>query len=249
MPILLTVAYDGTNYCGWQVQKDFATVQSTLEQALSRLFGTAVTVLGASRTDAGVHALGQRALLSLPEGACKIPLARLPQVINAVLPADITIVHAGVVPEGFHPIFDARRKTYVYAVWNGAYPNPTLRNLRYHVRFPLDAARMHEAARQFIGTHDFEAFRAVGGTTKTSVRTMFDAGVARDGDNVFFTVTGSGFLYNMVRIMAGTLIEAGKGNLAPEDICGIIQSCDRTCAGKTVPPQGLTLVRVTYEEE
>ena len=244
--LLLTAAYDGTDYCGWQVQENGETVQAVLARAAASLFGEC-TVLGASRTDAGVHALGQRALVTLADGMCKIPLEKLPEVFNTRLPNDIAITHAERVGEGFHPIFDAKRKTYTYDIYNAPCANPLTARYSYHVRVRLDAEEMNRAAAHFIGTYDFEAFRAIGGTTKTSVRTMYDASVTREGERIRFTVTGSGFLYNMVRIMTGTLLYVGMGKLAPDDIPGILASRNRTRAGVTAPPQGLTLACVTYE--
>jgi len=247
--ILLTVAYDGTNYCGWQIQNGVETVQGVLEQALTRLFKVPVAMLGASRTDAGVHAMGQRTVVHLPAGTCNVPLNKLPEVVNIKLPKDVRVMCAEAVDEAFHPIFDAKRKTYTYTIHNAAYANPMFRNMRYHEKIPLDVAQMHCAAQHFIGTHDFESFRAIGGTTKTSVRTMYEAGVHREGEAVLYTVTGSGFLYNMVRIMAGTLLLVGTGKLAAEDVPGIIASRNRARAGKTMPPQGLMLMRVRYEAD
>ena len=245
--ILLTLGYDGTAYCGWQVQENGETVQGALIRALSVLFGTGIDVLGASRTDAGVHALGQRALVTLPANMCKVPLDKLPAVVNAKLPNDVVVTRAERAGEGFHPIFDAKRKTYTYDIHNAPYAHPFMRRYAHHVRAVLNVDAMNRAAACFVGTHDFEAFRATGGTTKTSVRTMYSASVTRDGEWVRYTVTGSGFLYNMVRIMAGTLIFVGMGKLAADDMPGILALRDRTRAGVTAPPQGLTLVRVEYE--
>ena len=244
--IVLTVAYDGTDYCGWQVQDNGETVQAVLTRTLESLFGE-LTVLGASRTDAGVHALGQRALVTLPKDICKVPLDKLPAVVNAKLPFDVVVTDAMRVAEDFHPIFDAKRKTYTYDIHNALYANPQTRRYTYHVRAALDVDAMSHAAACFVGTHDFEAFRAMGGTTKTSVRTMYGASVVREGEHIRFTITGSGFLYNMVRIMAGTLIFVGMGKLTPDKIPDVLASRNRTCAGVTAPPQGLTLVRIEYE--
>ena len=246
--ILLTVAYDGTSYCGWQAQSEVLAVQEVLAQRLVQLFGDELTTLGASRTDGGVHALGQRMCVRLPMGVCKVPLDKLPEVMNARLPKDVTVVYAEQVPKEFHPIFHAKRKTYTYTIQDSKYANPLLWNFSCHSRVRLDAAAMNRAAALFVGEHDFEAFRAMGGTTKTSVRTMHEANVRREGDLVLFTVTGSGFLYNMVRIMTGTLMSVGEGKLAAEDISAILASRDRARAGRTVPPQGLTLVKVEYDD-
>ena len=245
--ILLTVAYDGTDYCGWQAQSEVLAVQEVVQQRLMQLFGADLTTLGASRTDGGVHALGQRMCVRLPIGVCQVPLDKLPEVINARLPKDVTVVHAQRVPDWFHPIFHAKRKTYTYTIQDCKHANPLMWRYSYHSRVRLDAEAMNRAAALFVGEHDFEAFRAMGGTTKTSVRTMYAADVRRDGDLVWFTVTGSGFLYNMVRIMTGTLMSVGEGKMAAEEIPALLASRDRTRAGRTVPPQGLTLVRVEYD--
>ena len=245
--ILLTVAYDGTNYCGWQMQSECLAVQEVLLRRLEQLFGENISTLGASRTDGGVHALGQRMCVRLPIGACKVPLDKLPEVMNARLPKDVVVVRAEAVPDSFHPIFHTKRKTYTYTIQDGKYANPLMWNFSYHVRHRLNVEEMNRAAEMFVGEHDFEAFRAMGGTTKTSVRTMYEANVRREGELVLFTVTGSGFLYNMVRIMAGTLISVGEGTIRADDIPAILKSRDRTRAGRTVPPQGLTLVKVDYE--
>ena len=245
MKILLTVAYDGTNYCGWQRQSNGLSVQQVIEErGLPPVLGEPAPVLGASRTDAGVHALGQRACFSAENLA--VPLEKLPMVINNGLPEDIAVVKAEAAPDGFHPIFDAKRKTYEYAVLNAAWPNPKQRLYSEHVRRELDFAAMAEAAGHFIGEHDFSAFRATDGSARTTVRTIYEARLFRDGGLITFRVTGNGFLYNMVRIMAGTLIEVGLGRICAGEVPGIILSRDRTKAGRTAPARGLTLIRVEY---
>ena len=242
MNILLTVAYDGTNYCGWQRQDNAVAVQQKLEEALSEIFRREVKTAGASRTDAGVHALGQRAAFSVDK--ISIPIDKLPLVINSHLPEDIAVQGAERVGEGFNPRFDARAKTYCYQIYNAPYSNPLIRRYSAFVPGELNVEKMIEAAPKFIGTHDFAAFCASGSGAKTTVRTIFDCNVSQEGPLIRMSVTGDGFLYNMVRIMAGTLLYAGMGKV--DDICGIIASGDRKLAGKTMPPEGLTLMEVMY---
>ncbi|MCL2358013.1 MAG: tRNA pseudouridine synthase A [Defluviitaleaceae bacterium] len=293
MQILLTIAYDGTDYAGWQRQNNAVAVQEKIEGALSAIIGREVIVRAASRTDAGVHALGQRASFFAPD--LRVPLEKLPQVLNGLLPADISVTAALPVPENFNPQFDAKKKTYIYTIQNS--PNPLTARYRAFVPQALDISAMQTAAAHFIGLHDFAAFCATGGSAKTTVREIFECEVFKDkvfGDSVRdawassppqggrpapeprqggnapltpslnprFTrirdevwgdscieiyVTGGGFLYNMVRIIAGTLVYVGLGKISPEDVPGIIASKDRARAGKTMPPQGLVLAAVEYD--
>lgn len=245
MNILLTIAYDGTNYCGWQRQDNAVAVQQRLEEALAYCFDQVVNVAGASRTDAGVHALGQRAAFSADK--LSIPIDKLPLVINSHLPKDIVVQSAKKVKEEFNPRFDAKAKTYCYQIYNAPYSNPLLCRYSAFVPGALNTDKMAEAAAQFIGTYDFAAFCASGSGAKTTVRTIFDCSVSQEGSLIRMSVTGDGFLYNMVRIMAGTILYAGMGKI--EDISGIIASGDRKLAGKTMPPEGLTLMEVMYGEE
>ena len=239
--ILLTVAYDGTDYSGWQRQENGITIQQRLEEALG------AKVIGASRTDAGVHALGQRA--SFITNHMPIPLDKLPQVINAKLPKDISVCSAILVPEDFNPRFRAKSKTYCYQIYNSMHPNPLLSRYSTFVPHSLDVKKMEQAAAHFVGRHDFAAFCAAGSSAKTTVRTILSCRVESEKPVIKVIVTGDGFLYNMVRIIAGTILYAGKNKLSPDDIPEIISSRDRTKAGKTMPPEGLTLVEVMYEEK
>jgi len=245
LQILLTLAYDGTAYCGWQRQLNGISVQQRLEEALSALFDRPVAVKGASRTDAGVHAKGQRASFFLSE--LKIPIDKLPMVINSKLPADIAVNGAELVPVDFHPRFGAKVKTYCYAVWNDAYPLPQKRNYAWFVPARLNVADMAEGAKAVCGTHDFTAFCAAGGSAKTMVRTVYELEVSQAGPEIEIRVTGNGFLYNMVRIIAGTLVYVGQGKIKAEDVARIIDSRDRVAAGKTAPPQGLCLETICYD--
>ena len=265
MNVLLTVAYDGTNYAGWQRQENAIAIQQRLEEAISGLFGEIdetgrmIKVTGASRTDAGVHALGQRA--SFIAQNMPIPLDKIPRVLNSRLPADIAVQAAQVVPDDFNPRFCAKAKTYCYRIYNAPCPNPL--EGRYSAFVPsnlsseLDVEKMARAAKYFVGTHDFAAFCASGSSAKTTTRTIFACSVERERrlqegpfleeSLIKMTVTGDGFLYNMVRIMAGTLLYVGMGKSECENIPAIIASKDRTLAGKTMPPEGLVLVEVMYE--
>ncbi|MDR1532020.1 MAG: tRNA pseudouridine(38-40) synthase TruA [Clostridiales bacterium] len=251
MNILLTVAYEGTNYCGWQRQANGVSVQQRLEDTLAALTGVSVRLTGASRTDAGVHALGQRAGFKIEE--LKIPVEKLPRVINARLPGDIAVCKAEYVPDTFNARYDAKRKTYRYVYNNAQYPNPLLRNFSWHVPQRLDIVKMEHAAQCLIGRHDFTAFCASHGSARSHVREIYAADIKEEPDLVTLTVTGSGFLYNMVRIIAGTLMYVGTGKLMPFssqpalwDVEKALRSRDRTLAGKTAPPQGLVLLEVTY---
>ncbi|GHU51541.1 tRNA pseudouridine synthase A [Clostridia bacterium] len=244
MNILLTLAYDGTNYCGWQKQKNGVSVQSVLEAALYSVFGAYTPTVGASRTDSGVHAMSQK--VSFVVENSKIPAANLPKVINSKLPNDISVRDAELVAGGFNPRFRAVSKTYVYRILNDTYPNPLLRNYTWHVPRGLDAGLMAQAGGYFVGTRDFAAFAAAGNSHKTTVRTIYSLDITKEDTIISITVRGNAFLYNMIRIMAGTLAAVGVGKIPPERIPEIIVSGDREKAGQTAPPQGLTLLDITY---
>lgn len=247
MRILLTVAYDGTNYSGWQKQKSpsVPTVEGELEKALRQLFrDEALECIGASRTDAGVHALGQRAVIDVETS---IPTEKIPFAIRSFLPEDIVVTKAEEVPATFHPRFDCVKKTYEYRFWNGAMKNPKERLYSAYVRTPLDVGKMNEGAKAFLGEHDFAAFCAAGSSVSSTVRRIFDCRVEQDGAAVKILVTGDGFLYNMVRIIAGTLMAVGLGKIPPEEIGQIIAGRDRRRAGVTAEPQGLTLQEIYYD--
>jgi len=245
MGVLLTVAYDGTAYCGWQMQKNGVSIQEVLTDAINKTFSCEFSLLGASRTDAGVHALGQRAHLILDEPS-KILTRKLPLVLNGHLPLDIRVMAASDVPDSFHPINDAKSKTYRYTINNSRYRNPLLRSFSAFVPMSLDVDKMADATKFFLGEHDFAAFCAKGSIVKSTVRTIYALDVTKQDDNVNMTINGNGFLYNMVRIIAGTLVNAGLGRIAPEDVRDIILSRDRMRAGKTMQPQGLTLMEIFY---
>ena len=248
MHILLTVAYDGTAYAGYQRQKNGYTVQEALENALAALYRQTIPTTQASRTDAGVHALGQRVGFFCDN---RIPLEKLPLALNALLPPDIAVSRAEEVPAGFHPRFDALEKTYRYQFALGRTPDPLMTRYALFVSQALDVEAMGRACEAFAGEHDFAAFCAAGGSAKTTVRTVRDCALAeRTGDGLCrlltLEITGSGFLYNMVRIVAGTALYVGLGKIAAADLPGIIARGRRQEAGKTLPPQGLTLLRIGY---
>lgn len=244
--VLLTISYDGTDFFGWQKQNtpQVRTVQEELEHACSSLFHTEIEATGCSRTDKGVHAVGQRATIEIDSS---IPTEKIPLALIPFLPEDIAVTRAEEVPEEFHCRYDTKAKTYEYRIWNARYRNPILRHYSEFVRENLDILRMQEAAKYFLGTHDFMAFCAAGGNTKTTIRTIFDFSVLKEGNMVIMTVTGNGFLYNMVRILAGTLITVGKGKLNPEEMAEIMKSRQRKKAGITASACGLVLKEIYYE--
>ena len=241
--ILLTISYDGTNYSGWQKQKNAVTVQGEFDKACSTLFKTDIESIGASRTDAGVHALGQRAVIDVDTS---IPAEKIPLALNPLLPDDIVVTHAEEVDADFNPRFKALKKTYEYSIYNAPFRNPIYRNYSEYVRCELDLDSMRTACEAFVGEHDFRAFCASGNSSKTTVRIIYSLDVEKDGDFIKIRVTGNGFLYNMVRIIAGTLIYVGEGRIAPDDLPEIIASGDRRKAGKTAGPSGLVLVKIMY---
>jgi len=244
--IKLTLAYDGTGLVGWQRQAAGVSVQELVEEACGELDGRAVTVVAAGRTDAGVHALGQVASVSL---ARVIEPRSLVGAINARLPPTVRVLHAGEVPPDFHPRFHARRKTYRYRIWNAEIISPFERLYAWHVPADLDVASMGEAARAIEGTHDFSAFRAAGSDTHGSERSVFVSQVQGGGDAlVVYEISGDGFLRHMVRTIVGTLVEVGRGRRSPHSMTEILASRDRGRAGPTAPPEGLFLTHVEYDE-
>ena len=244
MRVLLTVTYDGTAYCGWQYQENGDSVQWELEEAVRQATGAFSRITGASRTDAGVHALGQRAHFDTES---PIPPEKYPFVLNRCLPRDIRVTEGRQVPADFHARFDAKGKWYTYRIHNAPHPSALYRNLTAHVPVWLDAERMDESARLLLGTHDFAAFAAAGGQAKTTVRTIDQVSVRREGTEITLKIHGDGFLYNMVRIIAGTLIYIGQGKLEPDCISRAIGTGNRLLLGVTAPACGLELTRVEYE--
>ncbi|MGI6537746.1 MAG: tRNA pseudouridine(38-40) synthase TruA [Caldicoprobacterales bacterium] len=242
--IKLVIEYDGHNYAGWQRQENAVTIQQVLEDALEKLTGKKTPVIGSGRTDSGVHARGQTANFFTD---ASVPPERYSYALNAILPRDIRIKHSEEVPADFHARYSAIGKTYRYSMVLSPHGVAIGRHYYCHIPFPLDVKAMKEAAEEFRGTHDFAAFMASGSSVKTTVRTVFDARLEEEGDFLHFWVTADGFLYNMVRIMAGTLIDAGRGKISSYCIKDIIISKDRSLAGFTAPAHGLCLERVYYK--
>ena len=243
MRIKLTLEYDGTDYCGWQVQPNGVTVQQRVQEALKALTGEDITVTASGRTDSGVHAAGQVAHFDTNS---TIPPEKFAAALNSMLPSDIRALCSEMADDGFNARFCAKKKTYRYS----AYLSDTTRPLwdRYSCRlsFSPDVLAMKRAARLFIGTHDFHAFMASGREVKDTVRTIYSSEIETEGDFITFTVCGNGFLYNMVRIMMGTLVETGAGKMTESDIISALNGGDRNLSGKTMPPHGLTLLSVEY---
>ncbi len=243
--ILLTISYDGTNYFGWQKQDNVKTIQGELEKALSNLFKESVSIRGASRTDTGVHALCQLALL---KHKTNIPIDRLPIAINSFLHnKEIVVTNAVYVDENFHPQNSVYKKTYQYKIYNAPFLNPLLRNYTEFVHKSLDIEKMKLATKYFLGEQDFKAFCATGSMAKTTVRTIYDLTINKQDNIITIEITGNGFLYNMVRIIVGTLIDIGHNKRQPEYVKEIIASKDRQKAGKTVSACGLTLYKIYFK--
>ena len=243
--ILLDIAYDGTAFSGWQRQQAERTVQGELERALNVATGRVTTVYGASRTDAGVHALGQRAHF---DSYCTIPPERFPYVLNNILPFDIRIPRAQPVGETFHARFSARGKIYTYRIHNHSHASAIHRNTCAHVPVRIDEEKMFSAARHLLGTHDFAAFAAAGGTAKGTIRTLDSINITRSGDDITLIVRGNAFLYNMVRILAGTLIGIGQGRLDQSVLTTALNTGNRLVLGITAPARGLELTHIFYED-
>ena len=244
--VKLVVAYDGTNYCGWQIQPNGVTIESVLNEHLSRLLKEDIVVTGASRTDSGVHSLGNVAIF---DTNTRIPADKISFALNQKLPEDIVVQDSCEVPSDWHPRYQKGRKTYEYRILNKTVRNPTRRFDTYFYHHKLDVEAMKEAAGYLVGEHDFKSFCAVGAQVKTTVRTIYDCQVIKEDDVIIIRVTGNGFLYNMVRIIAGTLMKVGAGVIQPGEISAILAACDRSKAGPTAPAKGLTMIGIEYEEE
>lgn len=242
--IKLTIEYDGKDFNGWQKQPNKLNIQGEIERAIKDVTGEEVELIASGRTDAGVHSLGQVANFKTNSN---IPVEKIPIALNTKLKRSIRILNAEEVEERFHSRYNCKKKTYRYIINNSENGTAIYRNLEYNFSPKLDVDKMNKAVKEFIGEHDFKGFKASGTSSKSSVRTIYDAKVYKEGERVIIELTGNGFLYNMVRIIAGTLIEVGIGKIQPDEISDIIKSGDRQLAGKTLPPQGLYLVKVNYE--
>ena len=244
--IKLVIEYDGKDFNGWQKQPTKLNIQGEIEKAIKQTTGEDVDLTASGRTDAGVHALGQVANFKTNSN---IPIEKIPIALNSNLKKSIVIKSEEEEEERFHSRLNCKRKTYRYIINNSKYGTAIYRNLETHIPMKLDIQKMQQAVKYFEGEHDFKAFKASGTSSKSSVRTIYKAEV-RDAGNerIYIELTGNGFLYNMVRIIAGTLVEVGTGKIEPKEIKTIIESQKRENAGKTLPPQGLYLVNVEYEK-
>ena len=243
--IKLVAAYDGTNYHGSQIQNNGETIEGVLKKELSSLLQEEINLIGASRTDAGVHARGN---VYVFDTISRIPPEKFTYALNARLPEDIRIQDSCEVPEDFHPRHQDTVKTYEYRILNRKLPLPEHRLYAHFTYETLDTEKMQEACQYFVGEHDFASFCAAGSQVESTVRTIYDLHVEKTGDLLTISVTGNGFLYNMVRIIAGTLLKVGSGSISPGEIPGIIEGKNRGLAGPTAPAKGLTLVENRYPE-
>ena len=241
--ILLTISFDGTSYHGWQVQENANTVQQTLQDGLEQICSRRDNVVGCSRTDAGVH---ENMYCCNVRTEHSIACDKLVTALNAVLPRDIAVLGCKEVGLDFHARYDCKSKEYIYRIWNSPNKNPFLYNYSLHYKYPLDAEFLSSQAKQFIGTYDFSSFCAAGSSVEDTVRTVMNACVERQGDEVVFRVEANGFLYNMVRIMTGTLIDISRGKIPENSIPQIIEAKNRFAAGYTAPARGLYLNKIHY---
>ena len=242
--IKLTIAYDGTNYCGWQIQPNGITIEEILNKALSKMTGEEILVIGASRTDSGVHAMGNVAVF---DTETTIPAEKIAVALNQRLPEDIVITKSEEVPLDFHPRYCNCSKTYEYHIINTRIPIPTKRLTNYFVSYVLDIDKMRQAVSYLVGEHDFVSFCNVRTDVENTVRTITALDILTNGNEITIRITGNGFLYNMVRIIVGTLIRVGRGFYEPEKVKEILEAKDRKAAGVTAPAHGLMLVEIKYE--
>lgn len=243
--IRLRVAYDGTNYCGWQIQPNGITIEEVLNKAITKLTKVETAVIGASRTDSGVHALGNVAVFDTES---TIPPERFSYALNQRLPEDIVVVASDEVPLDWHPRYQDVSKNYEYHVIHTRIPDPTRRLTNYFVSYPLDIEAMRKAASYLEGTHDFVSFCNIRTNVEDTVRTVYSLEVLTKGDQITFRIRGNGFLYNMVRIIVGTLLRVGRGFYTPEQVKEILEAKNRKSAGVTAPPHGLMLMEIEYKD-
>lgn len=241
--VRLTVAYDGTSYHGWQIQDNGNTVEEELNRALSELFGEKIEVIGASRTDSGVHALGNVAVFDTES---QMAVFKMAYALNQRLPEDIRIQKSEEVPLDWHPRRCESRKTYEYRIYRGEFPMPVKRLYSHFTYHALDVGKMQEAAACLVGEHDFKSFCQTGAQVESTVRTVYSVELEEQGAELVIRICGSGFLYNMVRIIAGTLLEVGQGKREPEAMLEILAARERSAAGPTAPAKGLTLIKYEF---
>ncbi len=241
--VKLVIGYDGTNYCGWQIQINGITVEEVINRELSRLLGEDIAVIGASRTDSGVHALGNVAVF---DTYTRIPAVQVYGALNQRLPEDIRIQKSEEVPWDFHPRYCNSTKTYEYKILNRRFDIPVLRLYSHFVYMPLDVEQMRNAAEYLVGEHDFKSFCSARTQVKDTVRTIYSLDVSKRDEIIYIRISGNGFLYNMVRIIVGTLIKVGLGVYPPEHVKEILELCDRNAAGPKAPAKGLTLIGIEY---
>lgn len=240
----ITLSYLGTNYCGWQNQKNGVSVQQVVEDAFTKLFAAKTSVTASGRTDAGVHAEGQVAHL---DADTTIPAEKIPFAVNKMLPEDIRVLSCEQTSDDFHARYGAKEKTYKYCLYVSPHINPLKNGTAERIGVKLNIAEMKRAAEAIVGKHDFKCFEAAGSSVKNTIRTVKKIDIAAEGNDITVSVTGDGFLYNMVRIITGTLVDVGKGKINADDMEKIISSGDRTLSGKTLPAKGLTLISVEYK--
>ncbi len=241
--IALLLSYDGTNYHGWQTQANSVSIQSVLADAATSLFNESIKITGCGRTDTGVHAKKYVASLRTTSN---ISVDRIPYALSSMLPNDISIMAACVVPENFHPTHSCIKKEYTYYLYNTLTKNPFLNQRALHYRYNFDVDKVQSAAQHFIGEHDFASMRSLGTPVKSTVRTIYECTVSKKDDLVSIKISANGFLYNMARTIVGTLLDVASGKTAPNDITGILDSCDRKLAGATAPAYGLYMTDVVY---
>ena len=241
--IKLVVAYDGTEYCGFQVQNNGPTIEGELNKVLSELFKEDIRVIGASRTDSGVHAYCNVAVF---DTQARMPAEKMVYAINQRLPEDIRVQESSEVAADFHPRHTDSRKTYEYRIYNAAVQNPMKRRYALWNYYKLDVEKMKEAAAHLVGEHDFKSFCSADTQVESTVRTVYEVAVTQSGEDIVISVSGNGFLYNMVRIIAGTLLEVGKGRIEPNEMPRILEAKNRQASGPTAPPHGLTLVKYEF---
>ena len=243
--IKLTIEYDGKDFSGWQKQPNKLNIQGEIEKAIQNVTGEQVNLIGSGRTDAGVNAFGQVANFKIDS---EFPIEKMATAINSQLKKSIRVKKAEEVSSDFHSRYNCHSKTYNYIIDNSEQGSAIYRNLSYHVSKKLNIEKMQKSISYFIGEHDFSSFKSSGTSSKSSVRTIYNATVERKNNKITISLTGNGFLYNMVRIISGTLVEVGLNNIEPEEIPKIIEAKNRQMAGKTLPPQGLFLINVEYDE-